>query len=302
MKLENKKQKLKQVETSVQPRNYRIIIAIAFIILMISIFSVSAVSDPNERPSNNQPATEAVTEPTTEAPSFVAEESAKATVKKSVKVTEKVTAKKTEAAPANKNFKRTGKATVKATAKASAKATVKATAKAYGKTKAEAKANAKKKALNKAKISAKKKAKAKAVSKAKSKARKKARPKARKKAKINALQKISRDWKYELTPASGVANGPSGKETYYNLPMSGVVSIMRNSRTSIQKGVSKLKYAVRSDGVKTYGGYVMVAADQSIPGRRLGDLVPTSRGVGIVCDTGSFIYSNPRQLDLAVSW
>jgi 3D (Asp-Asp-Asp) domain-containing protein len=44
----------------------------------------------------------------------------------------------------------------------------------------------------------------------------------------------------------------------------------------------------------------MIAADLSI--RPRGSLVPTSLGMGIVCDTGTFIYTNPTQIDIAVAW
>jgi 3D (Asp-Asp-Asp) domain-containing protein len=60
------------------------------------------------------------------------------------------------------------------------------------------------------------------------------------------------------------------------------------------------EYWVRSDGVKMLGNYVMVAADLNI--RPRGSLVETSLGTGIVCDTGTFIYSNHYQLDIATTW
>ena len=91
----------------------------------------------------------------------------------------------------------------------------------------------------------------------------------------------------------GVVKGPSGKETYYNLPMSGVISIMKNAGYDYT-------YWVRSDGAKMYGGYIMVAADLRI--RPRGTIVKTTLGLGIVCDTGSFVYSDPYQLDIAVNW
>lgn len=97
----------------------------------------------------------------------------------------------------------------------------------------------------------------------------------------------------KLSASAGTVTGPSGKETYYNLDMSGVISIMR--------GIGNTdKYWIRSDGVKMLGNYVIVAADLSI--RPRGTLVETSLGTGIVCDTGSFIYSNPTQLDIATNW
>lgn len=96
-----------------------------------------------------------------------------------------------------------------------------------------------------------------------------------------------------LNPSAGTISGPSGKETYYNLDMSGVVNIMRAAGNTDA-------YTVRADGVKMLGNYVMVAADLSI--RPRGSLVQTSLGMGIVVDTGGFIYSNPTQLDIAVAW
>lgn len=96
-----------------------------------------------------------------------------------------------------------------------------------------------------------------------------------------------------LTPASGVNYGPSGKETYYNLPMEGVVSIMRSIGNQDE-------YWVREDGVKMLGAYVMVAAH--LPTRPRGSLVPTSLGMGIVCDTGTFALNDHNQLDIAVAW
>lgn len=99
-----------------------------------------------------------------------------------------------------------------------------------------------------------------------------------------------------LTPAAGRINGPSGQETYYNLPMEGVIRNMRDL------GFDEVNYpyAVRSDGVKTFGGYVMVAANLAI--RPKGTIVATSLGAGIVCDTGGFALVNSTQLDIAVAW
>lgn len=96
-----------------------------------------------------------------------------------------------------------------------------------------------------------------------------------------------------LTPSAGVNYGPSGKETYYNLDMSGVVSIMRGMGNNDN-------YWVRSDGAKMLGDYVMVAANLNVHPR--GSLVETSLGTGIVCDTGGFAYGNATQLDIATSW
>lgn len=96
-----------------------------------------------------------------------------------------------------------------------------------------------------------------------------------------------------LTARKGVNKGPSGKETYYNLPMGGVINIMRNMGYTDE-------YWVREDGVKMFGDYVMVAANLSVFPK--GSIVPTSLGLGVVCDTGGFAESNPTQLDIAVTW
>ena len=90
-----------------------------------------------------------------------------------------------------------------------------------------------------------------------------------------------------------MVQGPSGRETYYNLDMSGVVSIMRGMGNNDP-------YWVRGDGAKMLGDYVMVAANFGL--RPRGSLVPTSMGMGIVCDTGSFAAANPTQLDIATAW
>lgn len=99
-----------------------------------------------------------------------------------------------------------------------------------------------------------------------------------------------------LTKSKGVVNGPSGKETYYNLNMNGVVRIMRNAGFSEEE----YPYWVREDGVKMLGNYVMVAANLNI--RPRGSIVQSSLGDAIVCDTGGFAHSNPTQLDIAVTW
>lgn len=96
-----------------------------------------------------------------------------------------------------------------------------------------------------------------------------------------------------LTKSKGVNQGPSGKETYYNLNMSGVIKAMRNIGNNDE-------YWVRNDGCKMLGNYIMVAANLKVHPR--GSLVETSLGTGIVCDTGSFANGNPNQLDIAVNW
>ena len=96
-----------------------------------------------------------------------------------------------------------------------------------------------------------------------------------------------------LTRSMGVNRGPTGKETYYNLNMSGVVKAMRNMGYS----EAEYPYWVRSDGVKMFGKYVMAAANLNHFPK--GSIVPSSLGLCIVCDTG---YLQWDQLDLATQW
>ena len=98
-----------------------------------------------------------------------------------------------------------------------------------------------------------------------------------------------------LTARAGTVMGPSGKETYYNLPMQGVVRIMRNMGFS----ESEYSYCVRDDGVKMFGSYVMCACNLSVHPR--GSLVETSLGTGICVDTGGFAKHNPYQIDIATN-
>ena len=99
-----------------------------------------------------------------------------------------------------------------------------------------------------------------------------------------------------LTAAMGVNNGPSGKETYYNLPMGGCIQIMRDLGYSAEE----YPFWIRDDGAKMLGEYVMCAADFNT--RPRGTILETSLGKAIVVDTGYFAYSNPTQIDLATSW
>lgn len=93
-----------------------------------------------------------------------------------------------------------------------------------------------------------------------------------------------------LTSSKGVNYFNGRKETYYNLDMSGCVSIMRSLGNSDE-------YWIRSDGCKMLGDYIMCAANLSIYPR--GSLVETSLGTAIVVDTG---YLDSNQIDIAVSW
>ena len=104
-------------------------------------------------------------------------------------------------------------------------------------------------------------------------------------------------WKgAKSTKANGGVYGPSGQETYYNLPMDNCVANMR------KRGYDAKRYPVwtRKDGAKMFGHYVMVAANWKI--RPLGTVIETSIGWGIVVDTGTFVKDSPRGVDLAVNW
>lgn len=93
-----------------------------------------------------------------------------------------------------------------------------------------------------------------------------------------------------LTPAAGVNYYAGRMETYYNLPMGGVIEIMRAYGYDYD-------YWVRSDGVKMFGSYVMVAADFGQYPR--GTILDCSLGTAIVCDTGAGGWD---WLDIAVTW
>ena len=97
-----------------------------------------------------------------------------------------------------------------------------------------------------------------------------------------------------LTASKGVVHGPSGKETYYNLNMSGVVA---NAKSAGIEG----EYWVRQDGVKMLGNYILAACDVTGAVHNRYDLVETSLGVAICADTGGFA-ANPTQIDIATAW
>lgn len=96
-----------------------------------------------------------------------------------------------------------------------------------------------------------------------------------------------------LTKRKGVNQGPSGKETYYSLPMDGVIKMMRAMGNNDE-------HWIREDGVHMLGDYVMVAANLNL--RPRGSYIETSLGMGVVADTGGFAKDNPTQLDIATIW
>lgn len=109
-------------------------------------------------------------------------------------------------------------------------------------------------------------------------------------------QKQEEEWHWDgsiLTKSKGVNYGPTGKETYYNLPMSGVVRIMRNL------GYDEINYPywTREDGVRMLGPYVLLAG--RIGQWERGTIVPCSLGLGIIADYG---YLEWNAVDVSVSW
>lgn len=108
---------------------------------------------------------------------------------------------------------------------------------------------------------------------------------------------IETEYIYEgkkLNSVIGTVSGPSGKETYYNLPMNVVVKYMEDLGYNYS-------YWIRDDGCKMYGNYIMVATDT----RRIpkGTIIETSLGLGIVCDhCESAAGSSEIWLDIATTW
>lgn len=97
----------------------------------------------------------------------------------------------------------------------------------------------------------------------------------------------------QLSPKLGTIQGPSGKETYYNLDM--VQVVIRAHQLGFEGD-----YWIRNDGVKMLGDYIICACAFSV--RPIGTLVETSLGTGICLDTGSFAYSDPYLIDIATAW
>lgn len=80
------------------------------------------------------------------------------------------------------------------------------------------------------------------------------------------------------------------QETFYDLPMRGVMGFCGGG-----------SYHVREDGVKVdQDGYILVAADLSRYPRC--SIVETSLGLGKIYDTGTFVFTNPEQFDIATDW
>lgn len=137
------------------------------------------------------------------------------------------------------------------------------------------------------------KAKAKAIRKALKKAD------ADKKAKAKAKKEKEKAWTgKKLNSVIGTVQGPSGKETFYNLPMRLVITA---DWAMGGLGYSMKDYWVRKDGVKMLGKYIMVASDLNRLPR--GTIVETSLGTGMVCDACESAMSvDYTWIDIAVTW
>ena len=95
-----------------------------------------------------------------------------------------------------------------------------------------------------------------------------------------------------LTASLGRINYNGHCETWYDLDMTNVIE-----RTDKELGMTGL-YSVRSDGVKCYGQFVIVAADPRI--HRRYTLVETSLGTGVVLDVHT--ADDPELIDIATDW
>lgn len=94
-----------------------------------------------------------------------------------------------------------------------------------------------------------------------------------------------------LTAALGRITFNGHEETWYNLPMQKVIE---NAATNGITG----DYWERADGCKMIGHFIICAGAQD----RYGEIVETSRGLGIIIDTGDFAKTNPTAIDMAVTW
>lgn len=96
-----------------------------------------------------------------------------------------------------------------------------------------------------------------------------------------------------LTRKGGINTFEGHQESWYDLKMTRVV------QRAQANGIPGI-YWESPDGLKMYGSYIIVAANYEV--YPYGSLVNTSRGVGIVLDTGKFIKTNPTMIDVAVTW
>ena len=99
-----------------------------------------------------------------------------------------------------------------------------------------------------------------------------------------------------LTKRGGVNYYKGTKETYYNLDMTRIYA-----KADANFGTWHKKWT-RSDGVKCYGPYIVLAVNFRKYPYGTTD-IPTSLGLGIALDTGAFATEdNLDQIDIAVEW
>ena len=96
-----------------------------------------------------------------------------------------------------------------------------------------------------------------------------------------------------LTVSLGRIQFNGHDETWYNLPMENVVAQAQS------KGFTE-EYWIRADGCHMYSHYVVVAGNYQV--HPYGSIVETSRGDGIVLDTGNFTKKEPQTIDIATIW
>ena len=93
-----------------------------------------------------------------------------------------------------------------------------------------------------------------------------------------------------LTARIGTINFNGHKETWYDLDMSRIVA-----KADAYYGLENV-YQVREDGIKTYNGFVIVAAKKPY-----GTVVETSRGIGLVLDVHT-VENDKELVDIATAW
>ena len=104
------------------------------------------------------------------------------------------------------------------------------------------------------------------------------------------------EWNGEVLNASmGVLEvGPNGGcEMWHNLDMTQCIKNLK------EMGIDMCHWT-RDDGVQMYGPYVMCAA--SLETYEMGDIVVTSLGEAIVCDTGDYAKIDPLWVNIATVW
>lgn len=94
-----------------------------------------------------------------------------------------------------------------------------------------------------------------------------------------------------LTASLGRITFNGHTETWYNLPMNNVI------QKAAENGIYG-DYWERADGCKMYGKFIICAGAPE----RYGEIIETSRGLGIILDTGDFVKDNPTAIDMAVTW